>query len=741
MTAVGWNSWEAMAPSEVRDPRSGLAVRVSVYSAKANDASALPFSRDVMVGPRLPDGRYLEATFMHHGSSVRVRAAAEGEDVCGAVEVVPGGEWGLRFWFTLEVGFPGGNGELRLRIPGGEARYVDPPVAIATWPGGVAAFAPAIRPVTQHLYDDREEVLAEFVERGYYYRPPDREHGRWAVLRFNAITPEVPWALGVGMDEAEARERLGVLIDDVPALLDERRAESDAVPERPAAIRDVLNGNTVWNPAWDAPYTATTRGWVSHRFGGFIIWQVDAWFHVLLSSRVGDAGLARANLEAALGCRTETGMLAALRSGLSDWIDRSHPPFGAHAAWVAAEIFDDPSILERAYPVLVDAYRWWWGARDGNGDGVLEYGSSPLGEGHFVHTRLAAMDESFNDNSPVHDELTFVPAAHTLDGADVGLNALLVHEAEMLARIAGSLGRNDEARELRDGAQTHAARIRDVLWDDERGAFVNRRWDGDFVRSLSPMSFAPLFAGVATPVQAERLVLEWLRDPTRFGGSYPVAGTPHEDPASLDNEYWRGRVWPPLNYLVYRGLRRYGFDEDAAWVAAAGDAMFRRSWEEGRRSYENFNQRTGEGGDSPDAEPFYTWGTLLPMLAEADLLDMDPFDGICVGSPAPAVASATLPLAAMGVLQAQVHADGVELAGPDGPVFRAYGSTGRFRSVTSEPDALSLSLPAAATPITIAVPWAAGPVALDGVPIETVPGEQVSVPSGAMGRTLRIERG
>ena len=61
--------------------------------------------------------------------------------------------------------------------------------------------------------------------------------------------------------------------------------------------------------------------------------------------------------------------------------------------------------------------------------------------------------------------------------------------------------------------------------------------------------------------------------------------------------------------------------------------MFRRSWEDDRRSYENFNQRTGEGGDSPDAEPFYTWGTLLPMIAEADLLDLDPIDGLCVGSP------------------------------------------------------------------------------------------------------------
>jgi hypothetical protein len=260
VTTWNWNTWEATAPSEVRDPRTGLAVRVSAYSTKANDATALPLSRDTMLGPRLEDGRYLEATFEHHGSRVRVRAASDGDGVSGAVEVIPEGEWGLRLWFTLEVGFPADDGEVRLEIPAGEAAYVDPPVAVATWPGGVAAFSPAMRPVTQHLYEDREEVLREFVERGYYYRPPVRDLGRWAVLRFNAITPEVTWALGVGATEAEARERLAALLPATPVLLDKRRAEADVVPERPAAIRDVLNWNTVWNPVWDAPYTPATRG-------------------------------------------------------------------------------------------------------------------------------------------------------------------------------------------------------------------------------------------------------------------------------------------------------------------------------------------------------------------------------------------------------------------------------------------------------------------------------------------------
>jgi putative isomerase len=29
------------------------------------------------------------------------------------------------------------------------------------------------------------------------------------------------------------------------------------------------------------------------------------------------------------------------------------------------------------------------------------------------------------------------------------------------------------------------------------------------------------------------------------------------DPAYPEQEYWRGRIWAPMNWLVYRGLCRY----------------------------------------------------------------------------------------------------------------------------------------------------------------------------------------
>ncbi len=75
---------------------------------------------------------------------------------------------------------------------------------------------------------------------------------------------------------------------------------------------------------------------------------------------------------------------------------------------------------------------------------------------------------------------------------------------------------------------------------------------------------------------------------------------------------------------MFLGLRRYGFATEAHRLAQRSRAMFDRGWSE-RRSYENWNQRTGEGGDSPDSDPFYTWGALLPLLS---LLENEPVEDV-----------------------------------------------------------------------------------------------------------------
>lgn len=65
---------------------------------------------------------------------------------------------------------------------------------------------------------------------------------------------------------------------------------------------------------------------------------------------------------------------------------------------------------------------------------------------------------------------------------------------------------------------------------------------------------------VANATQAIAMVKRHLLNPTEFcvgQCTYAMPSIARNDPAFKDNSYWRGRIWGPMNYLVYLGLRRY----------------------------------------------------------------------------------------------------------------------------------------------------------------------------------------
>jgi len=713
MTATGpdtWNTWDADWPACAVHLGSGAVLRVGAYSASANSFTDFPWSPAYRLGTHHIDGGQIAVDLTHAGSTVRLDLAAAGDGcVTGRLTCTDMAEWGLRFWLLLEFGSDAADEMVRLITPAG-GKYMQPPVALLDQgaDGPSAAFSTLDRPADARLTLERN-VLGKIMEsQSYYARPPAAERGRFAVFRFTAADPVVKFAAAVGADATTAQQRLRQVLNGENLERDADRPVSatDGDGNR-AAIRDVLGWNTVWDPANRQVYTASTRAWIARKFGGFGVWQIDGFLHAVLAAHVGAKHLAWDNVAAVLAGRTERGNLTALRAATTDWQDRSHPPVGAQACWSVQAMTPDGEAAGRAAEVLAGAFDWWFATRDGNQNGLLEYGSSPVGDGHFVHTRQAAMDESANDNSPVHDQARFDLTTHTLDLEDVGLNSLLVHEGSLLARLLPGSDR------LAGRAADLAEAVRTRLWDPEREVFAGRHWNGEFTRSLSPTSFYPLLAGIATPDQAEAMTARWLDDPRRFGGPYPVAGTPHDDPAALDNVYWRGRVWPCFNYLVYLGLRRYRFDEQAAWLASRGVEMFRRGWSE-RRCYENFSQQTGDGGDSVDAEPFYTWGSLLPMIADLEVIGTDPWDGTCFGCAGDDRRSAVGYVAGLACT-AELGPGSTALSRDGTPLLRA-DLRGRFRQFSAGEARLSVELPPAAADFTVELA-VAGPGAvatLDG---------------------------
>jgi putative isomerase len=620
--ARAWNSWDSEHPAQMSYLPLGIRLTPCAYASSANRFTRFPAGKGVVLGPRALDGDGVGLTLAHAGTSLalsydkpdplRLRGRWEAQHLA---------EWGLRFWIVLV---------LRWTPPGADQAVewtYDPESGELS--ATAASHGIVIRgerlPLLATFHDSLDALQREYEAKGYFCLDSRGERGRVAVLRYHLEEmPRFSFVAAIAGDRKSASQCARAALSSAPAAL-LRPLQTGRHAGALDAVRDVIGWNTVWDGANRRPYTSLSRNWVAQKFGGWGVWLNDVLYHGLMAGLF-DTEIARENLAAVFAGATPAGNLPCLLTGRDSWVDRSQPPIGAFIVWLLYLRTRDARILsDDSYEVLARNHDWWWRTRDGNGDGLVEYGTSPVGGGLYRGTKLAAKDESSMDNSPVHDEATLRTDVWTLDCADVGLNSLLALDGEMLANMARALGHDAEAERFSTQSDALKARIRERLWDADRRVFANRLWSGKFTRSLAPTSFYPLIAGAASPEQAHAL-LPLLKDVSKFGGTWRLPSCTRDDPAFPDNVYWRGRVWPPLNFLVWHGLKRYGFDAEASDLADDSYRLFQGEWAR-RNCPENFSAVTGEALDQPDTDFFYGWGALMPTMAVGEITDVNPWNG------------------------------------------------------------------------------------------------------------------
>ncbi len=625
----GWNTWASEWPAQFTHLPRGLTVTPCAYAASKNAFTDFAAAAGgVFYGPRAVRGEHVTLRLSHAGTELAVAYDQPFPEAlrftCAATRL---GEWALRFWLVLPF-------EWRPEpdLPPIPWRY-DPESGVlsADHPlhGAVAVVASAV-PLMTTFHRDIAALRAEFERHGYFYLASRGTGGSMPCLRYNfEETPTVSAAIAFAPTIAEAvaaaRQALAAPATPPPAPMQQGRGDLAL-----DALRDVVGWNSVWDPINKWPYTSLSRAWVAQKFGGFGLWLDDIFYHAWMASLL-DPQIARENVAAVLSQAQPAGNLPCLMTGRDGWVDRSQPPIGSLVSWFIAEHSGDRGIIDLAYDKLLANHDWWFRMRDGNGDGLFEWGTSPgVGDGLYRGTKLGARNESSMDNSPLHDEAGFDPATGTLTAADVGLNSLLVLDAEILARFAAERGDAATADRLRKRGAALAERVRTQLWDDERKVFANRLWgqdggNGNFIRSIAPTRFYPILAGIATDEQRAHL-LRWLDDPRKFGGDWRLPSVTRDDPAYFDNVYWRGRVWPPLNLLTYLGLRRAGESAAAEALAVDSHKLFATAWAKGQCP-ENFNAESGQADDQPDTDLFYGWGGLMPLIAVLDVTRLTPWAG------------------------------------------------------------------------------------------------------------------
>jgi glycogen debranching enzyme len=223
-----------------------------------------------------------------------------------------------------------------------------------------------------------------------------------------------------------------------------------------------------------------------------------------------------------------------------------------HAAWKAT---GDQTLIERHLPNAEACLTWIDKYGDRDGDGFQEY---------QTRSKAGYENMAWKDSG---DAVVYP------DGALVrGPKALCelqgyVYDAWLrLAEIYDEQGNKRRANRLRKKAAILFKKFNEAFWD-ERSGFYAYALDGDKKKVLSVASNVGqcLWSGIIAPERAATVVKRLMQKDMWSGWGIRTLSSDH--PSFNPYNYQTGAVWPHDNSLIALGMRRYGFDAEAAALA------------------------------------------------------------------------------------------------------------------------------------------------------------------------------
>ena len=411
-------------------------------------------------------------------------------------------------------------------------------------------------------------------------------------------------------------------LDEIKDAIDfqERKLQTEAekyglLAETFIAIQAGIAWNLIYEPKHDRVVSTVGRLW-NEEYGGYCLFGWDNFFLAYMTG-LSSRELAYANVIEHLHGKTESGFIPNDNRGNgSKSFDRSQPPVGGIMVKEIYKKFSEKWFLEATFDDLLGWNRWWLTDRINNG--LLSYGSSPAANPFnepVFGTRVAAGYESGMDDSPMYKGVPFNKDKKTLELQDVGLNSLYISDCYALAEMAGVIGRKKEQNELIERAEQFSYKMQKI-WDPDFGAFLNYRTDVDTLSSrISPTMFYPLLADLGYKDQTDRIV-EYFYDTNKFYGEWMLPSTTRDDPLFLNQKYWRGAIWPPLNFLTYLSLRKAGYYGAASELAEKSLQLIMTEWNNKGYVSENYSSITGTGDDERlSSDRFHSWGALFGIMS------------------------------------------------------------------------------------------------------------------------------
>jgi putative isomerase len=584
--AKGWNTWDTYSQVSFTHMPDGITINLALKEYKNSFIMRNPLlykeEQHITLGSHSDDGSYTDLTLEWEKMKFRIQSATDDDNI--VILVTP-----------LEVK------TLKSPMLVAEAGYV--------WqmPGTVSKKDEGIRWTT-----------GNFSTSLYCTCPAGKDPYMKLYAPYNVyeLTSETGISTGKKYTLTEIRD----IIRRQSALLDQKKKSFGENSEIFNALQSSIAWNVVYDPLKQRVIVPVSRSW-NEWHGGYVLFCWDNYFVSYMLSLY-NKELAYANAIAITSEADETGFVPNFSDAIIKSRDRSQPPVGSFCVREIYRKYHEKWFLELLYDRLLTWNRWWAEKRDVNG--LLAWGSNyyqPLNGNYWetsvsgVGSRQGASLESGMDNAPMYFEIPFDSTREVLKLWDVGLNSLYIMDCNALSDIAKELGRTADYKELMARGARYSANL-NKLWNEKLGIYCNRRTDnGEFSTRLSPTCFYPLLTDVPDKQKIDRMMKEHFYNPDEFYGEWIIPSVPRNDTSFKAQDYWQGRVWAPLNFLVYLGLRKHNLTAPKNDLVTKSKALLLKNWTENHYVCENYNALTGIGAEKGTAsDPFYHWGALLGFM-------------------------------------------------------------------------------------------------------------------------------
>jgi putative isomerase len=449
-----------------------------------------------------------------------------------------------------------------------------------------------------------DETVSENTSNNYYnfhfetifLKPSESKE---IIVSQTFIFPEYSWDIEKNLVErsnfdsilkarkSEKENQLAALINNKKEIFSEEKYSE-------VLAKALLTLQNNWRiPAGEIKHSGLFPSYHYEWFNGF--WSWDSWKHAVGLAYY-DTDLAKEQVKLMFNFQNDDGFVA--DCVFRDTLIENHnyrdtkPPLSAWAVVKVYETDKDLTFVKEMYPKLKKYHEWWYAKRDHDQDGLCEFGSS---DGSLIAAKWeSGMDNAIRfDNSKI---LKNGDAAYSLDQESVDLNAYLFAEKILLATLADALSYPDDANRLREESETLKKRIQTQFYDENDGWFYDTNLKGNtFIKGEGSEGWTPLWANVASQEQADA-VKNKMMDSDKFFTKVPfqTMSADHEKFNPLKG-YWRGPNWLDQAYFGVKGLRNYGFNEEADIAAIQIIKGAEGILEKGKPIRENYHPHTGQG--------------------------------------------------------------------------------------------------------------------------------------------------